>query len=41
VIECQSRWIVAEGIRTHYLIAGNEQGRPVVFLHGSSFDAET
>jgi pimeloyl-ACP methyl ester carboxylesterase len=41
VIECQSRWIVVEGIRTHYLIAGNEQGRPVVLLHGSSFDAET
>jgi pimeloyl-ACP methyl ester carboxylesterase len=27
VIECQSRWIVVEGIRTHNLIAGDEQGR--------------
>jgi abhydrolase domain-containing protein 14 len=41
VIECQSRWIVVEGIRSHYLIAGDEQGRPVVLLHGSSFEAET
>jgi pimeloyl-ACP methyl ester carboxylesterase len=41
VIECQSRWIDVEGIRTHYLIAGDERGRPVVLLHGSSFDAET
>jgi abhydrolase domain-containing protein 14 len=41
VIECQSRWIVVEGIRTHYFIAGDEQGRPVVLLHGSSFEAET
>jgi pimeloyl-ACP methyl ester carboxylesterase len=41
VIECQSRWIVFEGIRTHYLIAGNEQGCPVVLLHGSGFEAKT
>jgi abhydrolase domain-containing protein 14 len=41
VIECQSRWVEVEGIRTHYLIAGDEEGRPVVLLHGSSFDAET
>jgi pimeloyl-ACP methyl ester carboxylesterase len=41
VIECQSRWVAVEGIRTHYLISGDEQGRAVVLLHGYSFDAAT
>ena len=41
MIENQSRWVEVEGIRTHYLIEGDEQGRPVVLLHGSGFDAET
>lgn len=30
-----------EGGRVHYLIEGNEQGGPIVLLHGSSFNAET
>jgi abhydrolase domain-containing protein 14 len=41
MIENQSRWIEIEGGRTHYLIEGQESGRPVVLLHGASFSAET
>src|SRR4051812_2725146 len=37
----QSRWAEVEGGRVHYLIEGQEGGRPVVLLHGASFDAET
>ncbi len=41
MIENQSRWIEIEGGRVHFLIEGQEQGRPVVLLHGASFSAET
>ena len=41
MIENQSRWLEIEGGRVHYLIEGEETGRPVVLLHGASFQAET
>jgi len=41
MIDNQSRWIEAEGGRVHYLIEGDDKGRPVVLLHGASFNAET
>jgi abhydrolase domain-containing protein 14 len=41
MIENQSRWTEVEGGRVHYLIEGREGGRPVVLLHGASFQAET
>jgi abhydrolase domain-containing protein 14 len=41
MIEDQSRWVEIEGGKVHYLIEGDEQGRPVVLLHGASFTAAT
>jgi pimeloyl-ACP methyl ester carboxylesterase len=41
MIENQSRWIEVGGCRVHYVIEGHEDGRPVVLLHGSSFNADT
>src|SRR3954454_1299995 len=41
MIDIQSRWIEVEGGRAHYLIEGDDRGRPVVLLHGASFNAET
>src|SRR5207248_712781 len=41
MIENQSRWTEVEGGRVHYLIEGSEKGRPIVLLHGASFQAET
>jgi pimeloyl-ACP methyl ester carboxylesterase len=41
MIANQSRWIEVEGSRVHYLIEGQEQARPVVLLHGASFNAQT
>ena len=41
MIENQSRWLEVEGGRVHCLIEGDDQGRPIVLLHGASFQAET
>ena len=41
MIDNQSRWIEVEGGRVHYLIEGDDKGRPIVLLHGASFNAET
>jgi pimeloyl-ACP methyl ester carboxylesterase len=41
MIENQSRWVEVEGGEVHYLIEGDVKGRPIVLLHGFSFDAET
>ena len=41
MIQNESRWIEVEGGRVHYLIEGDDKGRPVILLHGSRFQAET
>src|SRR3954471_125130 len=41
MIENQSRRTEVEGGRVHYLIEGDEGGRPVVLLLGASFHAGT
>jgi len=37
----QSHNLEMEGGRVHYLLAGPEQGCPVILLHGASFTAQT
>lgn len=41
VLESQSRFVTVNGSQVHYLIEGQEGGRPVVMLHGASFSAAT
>jgi abhydrolase domain-containing protein 14 len=41
MIESQSRRVEVEGSEVHYLIEGDEQGLPIVLLHGASFTSET
>jgi abhydrolase domain-containing protein 14 len=41
MIANQSRWLEIRESPVHYLIEGNDDGTPVVLLHGASFRAET
>lgn len=41
MLENQSRWVEVEGGRVHYLIEGDDKGRPIVLPHGASFQAES
>jgi pimeloyl-ACP methyl ester carboxylesterase len=39
--DAQPRWVGVEGARVHYLLQGPVGGRPVLLLHGASFDSGT